>query len=674
MCFCRLTSGYSSIVDNVVCLLFQLLIIGDEVAGLPYFLVLLYLLTILALSSCFLCHRYRSALQLSSNHPVALLGLAESLLVAASAHIHMGAWGAAAAELDEAQQAAAAAAKGPTAAAAAAGEAEVEVGDQRGGGGDGVRRNGREVRGGGHLLTAWKLLGDVLLHQAQLPPAAVAAAAGEGEVAATAPAEEEQQQQQQQRHQVTLGLLKAARKAYVKALHLNPAGAGELWGDIALTCHREAEVRKLLGQEPVTRYVTQVTGSDTAVGEGQQLEKLAERVVHGGLRLCPSSAWLWGVLGWVSKDPGVKEYGLVRSLQLNPQDARAWVLLGRFYSGMGARDLAAKCYESARGVEPSLVAVWEGMGATAAAAGGATATANPSSSSTISGRARAEAHELYSHAVGLGGGLESWLGYAAGALLQGFGAQGGVLACAVKASAQLPQLLAVQNNLALAHEARGNYKEAVACLEPAVARLQQPEHSATAAGGGGGEATDNVELLLFAHASSDSSTSSSSSWQRAVAGPPAAAVALQLNLARCYCLVRSYDKAVALYQQLEQQGMLGSSEPYSWICYSYARLQQGDAEGCSRGLAVALQQSGWDATARLHVVAATLQVRSRGLGEGGGQVMKAGGEFCCLFSESSVCLCEVQHSQLFALICRHLHTLLHMGWRYGLNPGHCKGE
>jgi pentatricopeptide repeat protein len=129
------------------------------------------------------------------------------------------------------------------------------------------------------------------------------------------------------------------------------------------------------------------------------------------------------------------------------------------------------------------------------------------------------------------------------------------------------------------------------------------------------EATaENVELLLFSRANAASSdvSSSSSNWKRAVAGTAAAAVALQLNLARCCCLARSYEKAVALYQQLEQQGALGSSEPYSWLCYSFALLQKGDVEGCSRGLAVALQQVGWDATARLHVLAATLQVRGRG--------------------------------------------------------------
>lgn len=63
-------------------------------------------------------------------------------------------------------------------------------------------------------------------------------------------------------------------------------------------------------------------------------------------------------------------------------------------------ELAEQCYEAARGVEPTLVPVWEGMAATAAAGGSAAGAA-----------AAAAAAE---HAVGLGGGPESWLEYAVG--------------------------------------------------------------------------------------------------------------------------------------------------------------------------------------------------------------------------------------------------------------------
>jgi hypothetical protein len=65
-------------------------------------------------------------------------------------------------------------------------------------------------------------------------------------------------------------------------------------------------------------------------------------------------------------------------------------------------ELAEQCYEAARGAEPTLVSVWEAMAATAAARGS-------SSAGTAAAAAAAE------HAVGLGGGPESWLEYATGA-------------------------------------------------------------------------------------------------------------------------------------------------------------------------------------------------------------------------------------------------------------------
>jgi hypothetical protein len=68
---------------------------------------------------------------------------------------------------------------------------------------------------------------------------------------------------------------------------------------------------------------------------------------------------------------------------------------------MFAVELAEQCYEAARGVEPTLVPVWEGMAATAATG---------SAAGTAAAAASAE------HAVGLGGGPESWLEYSVGEL------------------------------------------------------------------------------------------------------------------------------------------------------------------------------------------------------------------------------------------------------------------
>lgn len=65
-----------------------------------------------------------------------------------------------------------------------------------------------------------------------------------------------------------------------------------------------------------------------------------------------------------------------------------------------AVELAEQCYEAARGAEPTLVSLWEAMAATAALSG--------SSAGSTAAAAAAD------HAVGLGGGPESWLGYATG--------------------------------------------------------------------------------------------------------------------------------------------------------------------------------------------------------------------------------------------------------------------
>jgi hypothetical protein len=84
----------------------------------------------------------------------------------------------------------------------------------------------------------------------------------------------------------------------------------------------------------------------------------------------------------------------------NCSNLLATVFLSMF-SPFPAAELAEQCYEAARGAEPTLVAVWEAMAATAAARGS-------SSAGTAAAAAAAE------HAVGLGGGPESWLEYATG--------------------------------------------------------------------------------------------------------------------------------------------------------------------------------------------------------------------------------------------------------------------
>lgn len=63
-------------------------------------------------------------------------------------------------------------------------------------------------------------------------------------------------------------------------------------------------------------------------------------LVKGGVRLSPSSGWLWSVLGNVTDDPATAEYAWSRALQLDPRDTMTWVQLGRLYSRHGAGAVA----------------------------------------------------------------------------------------------------------------------------------------------------------------------------------------------------------------------------------------------------------------------------------------------------------------------------------------------
>jgi tetratricopeptide (TPR) repeat protein len=212
--------------------------------------------------------RYRAALQLQPSFPAAQLGLAETLLAAARLHARMGAAGAAADELREAAQQASACARGA---------------------------------GGAHMVTAWKLLGDVLSQHAAvaLGGPLAAPAAGEGPEAGAAAA-----------GAAARGLgtklvaMRAARRAYLRALHLEPS-SGPLWGDLACSCHREARLLRLQAS----------AGADAdldAEARGAAAAARAERLVKGGLRLAPAEPWLWRQLGAVSQDPAAAEYSFSR--------------------------------------------------------------------------------------------------------------------------------------------------------------------------------------------------------------------------------------------------------------------------------------------------------------------------------------------------------------------------
>eukprot|EP00879_Flechtneria_rotunda_P010701 GHRR01011183.1.p1 GENE.GHRR01011183.1~~GHRR01011183.1.p1 ORF type:complete len:1628 (+),score=649.14 GHRR01011183.1:120-5003(+) len=558
--------------------------------------------------------RYRTALQLVPEHPAALLGLAEVLLSSACKHAAMGAAGAAAIELAEAGCRAEEAVTGakvstvPTAAAnaqagsrtpvhgaataARAGPAVVSNGN--------IQGSHSDIKYNSNLVTGWKLLGDIRLQQHLLQPAAAAAAARSRKEAAMAVAVDSRVATADAAVSAALqhladckGLLLAARRAFAHALMLCPS-SGELWGDVALSYSKEAQLLRQL--QPHVSSGAAPSG-DAALSA---TKKAAVRVARGGLRLSPASSWLWGVLAAAAatiNDPAAAEYAYSRALQLDPKAAALWVQLGRLYSKYGAVELAEQCYEAARGAEPTLVSVWEGMAATAAARG--------SSAGTAASAAAAE------HAVGLGGGPESWLQYATTGLRGNAAHHAGLLlASASKASAHQPLMLPPHAAMALALEARGQYISAVAALQYCLALLQaglQQGPAGLAALGlagldqGADEATHMLQLLQPAGLQASGTAVS----------PESIVAAIEVALARNICLAGRFAEALQLYQRLESQGVLGSNplnpDTYSWLSYGFAAQQAGQA--ClSRRLLEQAVNSASQEVLKLDAVMALLQV------------------------------------------------------------------
>ncbi|KAF6252995.1 hypothetical protein COO60DRAFT_1704042 [Scenedesmus sp. NREL 46B-D3] len=537
--------------------------------------------------------QYRAALLLLPQHPAALLGLAEVLLSSACRHMAMGAAGAATLELTEAAERAAAAVSGVKVEEQAAAAANGVAGEATAAREAADAPQQRHVLLGSNLATAWKLLGDILLQKHLLQPLTAAAAANattastHGDTAAAAVAAALQHLSARRQ------LLQHARRAYSRALALNPAG-GELWGDLALCYSHEAKLlQQLQPQQPAAQQ-------GATAGAIAAARAAAVRAARGGLRLSPASSWLWGVLAGAlaaAGHPAAAEFSYSRALALDPKAAALWVQLGRLYSRHGSAELAEQCYEAARGAEPTLVLVWEAMAATAAARGS-------SSAGTAAAAAAAE------HAVGLGGGPESWLEYAtAGLRGRASQAEGLLLACACKASAHQPLLLPPHAALAAALEARGQHSSAVAALQYCIALLQAGLRQGTEGlaalgltgfGQGSGQATHRVVLLQAAGFEGS----------EGIASPESVQVALEIALARNLTLAGQYEPAVQLYGKLEQQGSLGSnpmtSDSYSWVCYGFAAQQLGQAGLCSRVLERAVEEAGSD-SAKLHAVMALLQ-------------------------------------------------------------------
>ena len=307
---------------------------------------------------------------MDSSHPAALLGAAEVLAASASLHISIGVLGALAHDgcrdwgtrPDEKQDCCGWKAhvlegplEGPPLCAGfalwradwqppyvcPAGMAAAELAQA-------AQYASRCAAGHGTLQTAWKQLGDVLiLHHSVTPaPSLRPLPAPTGSLA-----------QLTDPHLVSwagrIRATQAARRAYSRALHLNPAEGGA-WLDVASTHYHEGQLRRaheVLGMPP---------------GISLQLSQAAERLLRGGLRMEPASPELWAALGTSAADPGVREYALSRALQLEPKSVPAWVALARLYTDHGQAALAWQCLQQARNNDPAQAAIWEAMSALAA--------------------------------------------------------------------------------------------------------------------------------------------------------------------------------------------------------------------------------------------------------------------------------------------------------------------
>lgn len=160
-------------------------------------------------------------------------------------------------------------------------------------------------------LAAWKLLGDVLsLHHMVNPspqhptiPTTAATATAASDTGSTPSGDDLEGRLGGWRRRVEA--MRQARRAYAKALHLDPAQAGA-WQDAAYAYHHQAQ---LLRAHPAV--AAHAAAPDPAQAQPQQpqsglgLEGLVaagERVARASLRLDGTSAELWAALGAVAAE------------------------------------------------------------------------------------------------------------------------------------------------------------------------------------------------------------------------------------------------------------------------------------------------------------------------------------------------------------------------------------
>ncbi|GAB4822771.1 hypothetical protein N2152v2_009817 [Parachlorella kessleri] len=469
---------------------------------------------------------FERALVLDGSHPAALLGAAETLASSARTSTRLGALGSAGDEL-------------------AAAAAHV------------LRCTAKQ----GNLVAAWKLLGDVLLLHHAVDPAGGHALLGSGPSSSTPAAPVGSAAARTEAWGRRIRAVQLARRAYCKALRLDPP-QGAAWSDLAATYYHESQLRRAhpaFSQPPGCR---------------EELLGRAEGAVRAGLRLAPASPQLWTALGTVAVKGATREYALSRGLQLDPKFTPAWLALARLYTAAGTPGLADRCLAQARSQDPTVAGVWEAMAALA----------------ELSPTGQKDAADFYTHSMGLGAGAEGMLGFAQAAITEGRGLGGAVYAAARKVAELQPLNPCALNTLGLAAEAREDYRGAARAYQAALQLLPL-------VGADPGAATR--------HASTAQAGTGAGSGS-AAAVPLAAGV--RLNLSRVLVKAGRCEEAVALFGEMEYSAEL-DGQPAGWLGYGVARLATGDRAGAAYALQQGLACAG-DGEAMAELVRAWVQLHS----------------------------------------------------------------
>lgn len=281
--------------------------------------------------------------------------------------------------------------------------------------------------------------------------------------------------------------VKAASRAYAKALFLRPSNAGS-WRDVALALHHQA---LLIDQLPPHKDIDNKQSS-------LALSHQAERMLHAALRASPTSSPTWAALGIVlplhtsSSIVAKKEYALSRAIQLDPCNTTAWVALSRLYLSTGELGLAQDALRNARTHDPTESSIWDAMSAVAAVSGDYQSSLEYAEQSMLLGGNNNNGRRRSS-------GGEGMMAFVQGAIMHTgmtMSMKGALYAVAKKLPVVRPLEAGAHVACGLACESRGDWNGAVGCYYTALELLVSAGDSSNDNSNGGGDGRREVEYSL----------------------------------------------------------------------------------------------------------------------------------------------------------------------------------